>query len=119
MTAHYVPLEPQTVARVLGGERHGYRITARGPGHSPKDRSLSVLVDPSAPDGFVVNSFSGDDPIWCKDYVRSKLGLPQWQPNGGGGPDPIANMQASAAAKAAADTKPAETNAAIKKTVAA
>ena len=118
MTAHYVPLDPDTLARALGGERHGYRITAPGPGHSPKDRSLSVLVDPSASDGFVVYSFSGDDPIRCKDHVRSKLGLPQWQPNGGGRPDPIANMQARAAAKAAADTKPAETNAAIKKTVA-
>jgi hypothetical protein len=30
----------------------------------------------------VVNSFSGDDPLRCRDYVRERLGLPPWQPNG-------------------------------------
>ena len=30
----------------------------------------------NAPDGFVVHSFAGDDPIACKDYVREKAGLP-------------------------------------------
>jgi hypothetical protein len=29
-----------------------------------------------------VHSFSGDDPIACRDYVRSKLGLPERKPNG-------------------------------------
>ena len=32
----------------------------------------------SAPDGFLVHSFAGDDPIRCKNYVREKLGLPAW-----------------------------------------
>jgi putative DNA primase/helicase len=27
-----------------------------------------------------VHSFAGDDPIQCKDYVRTRLGLPAWQP---------------------------------------
>jgi hypothetical protein len=35
---------------------------------------------PSAPEGFVVHSFAGDDPLVCKDYVRQRLGLPEWQP---------------------------------------
>jgi AAA domain len=53
---------------------------APGPGHSPHDRSLSVTLDANAPDGFLVHSFAGDDPIACKDHVRAKLGLPAFQP---------------------------------------
>src|SRR5262249_38802886 len=47
------------------------------PGHSAGDRSLSVKLDSAAPDGFLVHSFAGDDPIVCRDYVRQKLGLPE------------------------------------------
>jgi hypothetical protein len=51
-----------------------------GPGHSAKDRSLAVKLDCAAPDGFVTHSFAGDDPTVCRDYVREKLGLPQFEP---------------------------------------
>jgi hypothetical protein len=68
----------QQIARALGGEVVGGQVKVPGPGHSPKDRSLSVKPVVSAPDGFVVHSFAGDDPIACKDYVRAKLGLPSW-----------------------------------------
>jgi RecA-family ATPase len=37
---------------------------------------MSVRLDPNAPDGFVVHSFTTDDPIACKDYIREKCGLP-------------------------------------------
>jgi hypothetical protein len=66
------------IARIMGGEAHGDHARVPGPGHSPKDRSLSINLDPSAPDGFLVYSFSGDDWLRCKDYVRGKLGLPAW-----------------------------------------
>jgi Toprim domain len=69
------------VAAVLGGEVVGRQVLAPGPGHSPRDRSLSVRF--TSGDEFVVHSFAGDDPIACKDYVRSKLGLPQWEPGDG------------------------------------
>ena len=72
----------QTAARLLGGTINGDQILAPGPGHSAGDRSLSVKLDASAPDGFVVNSFSADDPIVCRDYVREKLGLLAFRPNG-------------------------------------
>jgi hypothetical protein len=45
---------------------------------------MTVKLSASAPDGFVVNSFAGDDAIACRDYVRDKLGMPAWQPNGNG-----------------------------------
>jgi AAA domain len=76
-------LDLQHMARALGGEVRNGQVLCPGPSHSPKDRSLSVKLDPHAPDGFLVNSFSTDDPIQCKDYVRQKLGLSAFNPNGG------------------------------------
>ena len=73
-------MDPRYVAHALGGEVHGSQISAPGPNHSPRDRSLSVRLDPAAPSGFVVHSHAGDDPIMCRDYVRQRLGLPAWEP---------------------------------------
>lgn len=70
-------VDPRTLAAALGGEAHGNRVLAPGPGHSPQDRSLSVLCNG---DDFVVHSFAGDDPLECRDYVRGKAGLPKWEP---------------------------------------
>ena len=64
------------IAKALGGDVRGGQVLAPGPGHSEHDRSLSIKLDKDAPEGFLVNSFSGDDPIICRDYVRNKLGLP-------------------------------------------
>jgi 5S rRNA maturation endonuclease (ribonuclease M5) len=68
-------ISAQEIARALGGVAKGDRVLAPGPGHSPKDRSLSIKVDPSAPDGFVLNSFAGDNALDCKGYVKDKLGV--------------------------------------------
>jgi hypothetical protein len=73
-------LDLRSIARALGGEISGRQILAPGPGHSRGDRSLSVRIKPEAPDGFLVHSFAGDDPIICKNYVRRQLGLPEWEP---------------------------------------
>jgi hypothetical protein len=70
------------IAHALGGEISGSQVLAPGPGHSAKDRSLSVKLSSTAPDGFIVHSFSGDDPIVCRDYVRGRLGLQPFKPNG-------------------------------------
>jgi len=40
---------------------------------------LSIRIVPGAPAGFIVFSFAGDDPFACKDYVRERLGLPEWE----------------------------------------
>jgi putative DNA primase/helicase len=42
--------------------------------------NLAIAI--GAPDGFIVHSFAGDDPIACRDYVREKCGLPSFKPNG-------------------------------------
>ena len=65
----------RAIARALGGDIVGPgRIAAPGPGHCRVDRSMSILIDPAAPDGFVVNSFTGDDWRACRDHVRQILG---------------------------------------------
>jgi hypothetical protein len=63
-------------AAALGGDVSGNSVTCPGPGHSAKDRSLSVTPSATAPSGFLVNSFAGDDWHECLDYVRAKLALP-------------------------------------------
>lgn len=57
-------------------------ILCAGPGHGKRDTSLYVKFGPNHPEGFSVHSFAGDDWRECKDYVRQKLGLPEWRPNG-------------------------------------
>ncbi len=67
------------LAKRLGGElgRNGI-VTCPGPGHSPKDRSLSVWFDG---DDLRVYSFADDAWQACKDHVRERAGLPAWRSN--------------------------------------
>ena len=65
------------LARLLDGDVSGSQVVAPGPGHSRKDRSLSVRLSPSAPDGFIVFSHAGDDWRESRDYVRERMGLPR------------------------------------------
>lgn len=65
-------------ARALGGDVVGRnRVLCPGPGHSARDRSLSVTF---TPDGFTVFSHAGDDWRDCKDHVRERLGLGDFKP---------------------------------------
>src|SRR5262245_61227123 len=75
-------LNAQQIARALCGEVSGNEVRCPGPGHSPKDRSLSIKIDANAPGGFLVHSHAGDDGIKCKDYVRERLGLGSFKRNG-------------------------------------
>src|SRR5258708_3950585 len=77
-------LDARFVALALSGEVSGRdRVLAPGPGHSRSDRSLSIKLDSTACEGFVVHSFAGDDPIACRDHVRAALRLDaqdRWRP---------------------------------------
>jgi Toprim domain len=70
----------RSIAVALGGVVSGRQVLAPGPNHSPRDRSLSIRVSDQAPDGFLVHSHAGDDWRECREYVRSRLGLPPWEP---------------------------------------
>jgi Toprim domain len=61
-------------ARRLGGDCAGDQVLCPGPGHGPRDRSLSVRLSATAPDGFIAFSHAGDDWRECRDYVRDRLG---------------------------------------------
>ena len=76
-------LDLRLIARVLGGDVSGRQVLAPGPGHSPKDRSLAIGISDTAPDGLLIYSHCNDDWRDCRDYVRSKLGLPAWAPGDG------------------------------------
>ena len=65
------------LARLLDGDVSGSQVVAPGPGHSRKDRSLSVRLSPSAPDGFIVFSHAGDDWRESRDYVRDRMDRPR------------------------------------------
>ena len=58
-------IDLRSLQRALGGEISGGQLLCPGPGHSPRDRSLSVR-----PIGkhFVVFSHSGDGWTQCKDF---------------------------------------------------
>jgi hypothetical protein len=82
MSAAHLPSLAQ-IAKALGGDISGGRVLCPGPGHrSLRDRSLQVTLSPS---GFLVHSFAGDDWKICRDHVRSRLGLPPWEPGDGQG----------------------------------
>jgi putative DNA primase/helicase len=64
------------MAAALGGDVVGRdEVICPGPGHSPRDRSLSVRF--IGGDDFVCNSFAGDDWRACRDHVRERLALPR------------------------------------------
>ena len=94
-------MDLRTIARALGGQVAAGQVVAPGPGHSRNDRSLTVRLSPSAPDGFLVFSHAGDDFRTCRDYVRCALGIErEWTSRG---------HQASApSAAAAAQPVPAD-----------
>ena len=66
-------IDLRSLAKVLGGEVSGEQVLCPGPGHRPKDRSLSVKLA-NNPDGFVVHSHADDPWGRCKDHVKARIG---------------------------------------------
>lgn len=70
----------RSMAAALGGDVVGRSILCPGPGHSPRDRSLSVRLEAAAPDGFIVHSHAGDDWRPCREHVLQRLGRSASEP---------------------------------------
>jgi hypothetical protein len=66
-------LAENELARALGGDVNGAWINLPGPGHRKWDRSLGIRLDPTAPDGFRLHSFAGDDKAVCRKFILAKL----------------------------------------------
>src|SRR5271169_527210 len=73
-------LDPQSVARALGGDASGSTVRAPSPGQKPSDRSLKIEFGDDLSDGFNVTDYYGSGYSWedLKDYVRDKVGEPVW-----------------------------------------
>jgi putative DNA primase/helicase len=63
------------IAHALGGDVAGGQVLAPGPGHGPRDRSLSIKLSTTSPDSFIAHSFAGDDWQQCRDHVCAALGI--------------------------------------------
>ena len=74
------------LAIALGGEVRSGEVLCPGPGHSKRDRSLSVSLSSSAPDWLLVHSYASDDWRQCRDLVRERLKLGAFTP---GNPRPV------------------------------
>lgn len=110
-------MDLRAAATALGGKVISRNsLTCPGPGHKRADASLSVTFDAKAPDGFLVNSFAGDDWQACRDHVRQMLGLggfegraghrPVAQPVRDIAPDPVAVQRQDFAAALWAEARP-------------
>ncbi|MGX5723385.1 hypothetical protein ACWKW5_25385, partial [Shinella zoogloeoides] len=76
-----VYLDPHAVAKAIGGKViGGNRVVAHAPGHKKGSPEVSIIVDPSAPRGILVNCFSGEDPVAMKDWVLERCGEPAFAP---------------------------------------
>lgn len=69
--------DSNAIAAALGGVVRGDRIHAPTPGHSRRDRGTVIKLDPDAPDGCLVHSFNGGDPLEIKDELRRQGVLPE------------------------------------------
>ena len=102
-----VALTLRSIASALGGEVVGREVLAPGPGHSRRDRSMSVALASDPRLVVVVRSYAGDDWRACRDHVCGILGIAtERDPNTV--VSPIARMQARARQRLAEQAKEQE-----------
>lgn len=70
-----IALDLRAIASALGGDVSGSQVLAPGPGHGKRDRSLSIRLSATAPEGFLAFSHAGDDFAVCRDHVKRALGV--------------------------------------------
>ena len=124
MSSDIASLSLGEIARALGGKisrnSNGQPcVLAPGPGHSPKDESLSVTVLSSAPDGFLVHSFS---PEGRRDHLQGlrarAAGLSPFEPKRKRGNGRAASFESATITKATPE-EIAAANAAAREAMAA
>nr|WP_137831248.1 toprim domain-containing protein [Methylobacterium sp. L1A1] len=64
------------IAYAMNGDVRGRQVLCPGPGHSKKDRSLSIMLSSTSLKGWVCHSYAGDDWRLCEEYVAGHLGQP-------------------------------------------
>ena len=71
------------IAAAMGGEVVGGVAKFPTPGHGKTDRGSWASILSGAPDGLLVHSANGGDPLAIKDQLRVKGLLPERQPSAG------------------------------------
>lgn len=92
-------IDVKTAAQLLGGDAYRNRVLCPGPGHSKRDRSLSVTFNSDG--SFTTNSFAGDDFRDCRDHVKAILGISEDAPAPVAAPSATISSGSSAARIAA------------------
>ena len=69
----------QAITQHYGGDWRGNHGAFPTPGHSRADRGMTVKDAPDAPDGILIHSFNGGDPLAVKDECRRAGLLPERQ----------------------------------------
>jgi len=72
-----VLLDLKNLAIPLDGDVSGSQVLAPGPGHRGRDRSMTVMLSSTAPEGFIAFSHAEDDFRDSREHVRRQLGLPR------------------------------------------
>ncbi len=67
------------IARALDGEVKGNPALFPTPGHSPKDRGSWATLAEGAPDGVLIHSSNGGDPLAIKGQLRAAGVLEEWR----------------------------------------
>jgi hypothetical protein len=65
------------IAAAMGGTVRGDSVHFPTPGHSRRDRGTVATLAPGAPDGLLVHSHNGGDPLAIKDELRATGLLPE------------------------------------------
>src|SRR5690606_13079184 len=65
------------IASAMGGKVIGDRAVFPTPGHSKRDQGSWASLVSSAPDGVLIHSENGGDPLAIKDELRAKGVLPE------------------------------------------
>ena len=73
-------VSPHAIQQALGGEVRGDSVHFPTPGHSKSDRGTVATVKADAPDGLLIHSFNGGDPLEIKDQLRDAGVLPDRTP---------------------------------------
>lgn len=76
----------QQFAGALRGRVVSGGVSFAPEGHSPRDASGRLFIDPLARNGYRIACLSPkDDPLRARDYVDRQCGLPRWEPGANGG----------------------------------
>ena len=93
------------LAHALDGDVTGAEVLAPGPGHTRRDRSMSVALSSTSPLGFIAHSFCGQHWPELRDHICSRLGISAGPPNRRNAPLAVRPARAPQSVDGGADSR--------------